>query len=369
MRKILKLVTPLLLICSFAIFAFATNITSDTSITDSYVTKDNLIVYNSADNYDIKELNAFLENGGIIIADSLSNVNVASNIDMSISTDNINDVTGEIATLGKDIATLYYKYGDNFDGIYVINVGINDVVDENTLIQEAVNIIRERQSIFEYATENSVAATTATSQAVQTLGIFDATYSREPKGKLRVSYEVFTLQNYNNLDFYIIKSKISGIPGCVLAETNSAYKSKYQIKELILSLDADSNSTTLDDFGPQRTVHSSTYTVDFGGQLDDTGTISINGGWSYSKTIEDTEIDVTFTTKLVEWDLTLTAGAQETSCIFYPAATYKCPSTKSSIQISANASCIFDSWDTLKETVSLNRNITITPSNASAQPE
>lgn len=99
--------------------------------------------------------------------------------------------------------------------------------------------------------------------------------------------------------------------------------------------------------------------------VDSEGTIGISGGWSYSRNIEDTDIDASCTDKKAYWDITLEDDAQKNSFTFEPSASFKCPYNKASVQIDVSASCVFDSWFAFEETVSLNRTIICTPSSLS----
>lgn len=350
-------------LCTIIAVILMSNLITSTSaketITTNFKATNDSVMYITANNYDAEQLNVFMEQGGIIVSKSDSpTINKELNTSISLITEKEDTLTNTDS--GKDIATLYYKYGNGLDGIYVINIGENDQVNETNLINEAISEIRDRQITYSYDAE-----LTASNKSATALGVFDATYTRIPKGKLNVSYKIFTVQDYLSRDYYIVKATVNGMPGCVLSKTNSDYESKYQGKGMEVSIGTPTTSTTLDEFGPLRTINSTTYTVDIGGQLSDNGGFSINGGWSYSRTIVDTDIDAEFTTTLASWDVTLRSEAQETSFPFYPAATFDCPSSKTQIKINIYASYDLDSWNTLSETISLNRTITCKPSSAS----
>ena len=58
------------------------------------------------------------------------------------------------------------------------------------------------------------------------IGEKDYTYTREPKGKMTAYYDVYTVQNFNSRDHYIIKANVTGMPGCDLG---GAYETKLRI--------------------------------------------------------------------------------------------------------------------------------------------
>lgn len=295
-----------------------------------------------------------MNNMGIIVIrhSEYTNSQIASKLNMSMT------IREQESGDTYDAASLYYTYGAGKKGVYIINVQTSNTSGIDDLITEAVGIIQERQATSQIAmVDNTTSA--------ESLGMVDVTTTIEPKGKLRASYEIFTVQNYHELDFYVVKANISGLPGCVLASDNSNFKKAYQIENMSATISTPTTSTTLDAYGPHRTIESSSYSVDIGLSIDSDETIGISGGWSYSRNIEDTDIDASCTDKKASWDVTLRDEAQKTSFTFEPSASFKCPYNKASIEINVSASCVFDSWFAFEETASYNRTIVCTPTSAS----
>ncbi len=300
----------------------------------------------------VENLTNHIDDSGIVVVrhSKYTNSQIASKLKMALTITE----QGE----SQDIASIYYTYGGGKQGIYIISGNESETLDIDGLIAEGISIIQDRQANRSTQSINSIDSATS-------LGFVDVTTAVEPKGKLRASYEIFTVQNYHDLDFYIVKANISGLPGCVLASDNGNYKKAYQIEELSATISTPTTSTSLDAYGPHRTIDSSSYSVDVGLSVDSEGTIGISGGWSYSRNIEDTDIDASCTDKKAYWDITLEDDAQKNSFTFEPSASFKCPYNKASVQIDVSASCVFDSWFAFEETVSLNRTIICTPSSLS----
>ena len=356
MKKTVNMVVSLILAICLSLPVYALESIAEVSlpIVDS-------VVYVVNDNYDSEYLKSFINNGGIVVVKhkTKETIDISNDIEHSFSVENIKENRSTDDSLGKDIATLYYHYGNGLDGVYIVNIGINDNVNETVLINEAINEIKERQNDLDDYIDQRASSSSTTS-----LGVFEATTTREPKGKLKVTYYVYTIQGFQGKDYYFVKAVINGMPGRVLANSNSSYSTLYIGEEMDLSIGTPTSSTTLIDYGPTRTIKAQSYSVDISGDWSDSG-FTIGGGWSYSKTIEDTDIEAEHTTNSVLWEVTLGGTAEEKSLLFYPSAVFNCPDDKSSIQITTNASYVLDSLVTLNETIEVNRTITCRPSSAS----
>ena len=360
MKKLFAYVVVAVMMCSMLSVVASAN---------SSVNEVNVQYITSGD-YDAEQVKSFLKNGGIIVDTRIGNhqsiaedfgiaFSVAANVESRSASDDS----------GKDIATLYYKYGNGIDGVYIINIGSNDVVDQDALISEAIGEIRERQDasdVIAAETINVGASETAESTyTAKVLGTFDVTTTREPKGKLNASYKVYTVQNYSQKDYYIIKATVTGYPGCVLG---SAYESKYQGEGMYVNIGTSTTSVTVDAYGPSRDIASGSdsYGVSLGGSFDGekfTGEFGLN----YTKTFNttDTTVSTTGTTTSRAWDVQLDGDAQETFFDFSPGVTFDCPYNKTSVAISVYASFDLDSWNTSAETIYSDRIITCTGSAAS----
>ena len=245
---------------------------------------------------------------------------------------------------GVDIATIYYKHGDIFS-VHEINVGSNDTVDRNLLINEVLDEVRDNQS--------QPIVTRASSSLI---GEKDYTYTREPKGKMTAYYDIYTVQNYNCKDHYIIKANVTGMPGCDLG---GSYETKYHGDNLGVALSSSSSSVTVDDYGPERVANSGTIGINVAGTIAKEP--SLNLGFSWTQNTTDTSIDVSVSTSGVTWDTTLKKNAKKAAFTFKPGINLQCPSNKSSISVTTNASYTLNSWDTLQEKISLNKSFTCYP--------
>lgn len=67
----------------------------------------------------------------------------------------------------------------------------------------------------------------------------------------------------------------------------------------------------------------------------------------------------------VTWNTALSGGAQKAAFTFKPGINFQCPSNKSSVSVTANASYTLDSWDSGREEISLNKSFTCYPDRVS----
>lgn len=349
--------------------AFATNVAAPTnSAVDAFPFEN--VQYIVDENYSPDHLKDFLSNGGIVVKIH-DNPTEKSSLEeqLGIPFSMVDDMNGDRtpADLGRDIATLYYSCGNECYGIYIINVGVDDSVDESKLISEAIEEIRQRQSSIENGIE-----LTATTLTPTTIGIVDVTTTREPKGKLKASYEVATVQNRMGKDYYFVKAYIKGMPGCILTSESDKYERKYQGEGMTASIGTTTSSVTISKCEPKRTITTGSNTIGidvnlsgpFGSKPNEWG---VTGGWSWSRDYVDTVIKASEGSTKGTWNITLYDTAQEASFAFEPGAVFECPDTKSTVLLSVEASYILDSWDTLQETITLNRTIQCTEKSATVQ--
>lgn len=122
---------------------------------------------------------------------------------------------------------------------------------------------------------------------------FDVTTTREPKGKLNSNYKVYTVQDYSQRDYYIIKATVTGYPGCVLG---AAYESKYQGEGMYVNIGTSTTSVTVDDYGPSRDIASgsSSYGVSLDGSFDGED-FTVQFGLNYTKLFNTTDTTVSTT--------------------------------------------------------------------------
>ncbi|MDO4379559.1 MAG: hypothetical protein Q4D20_01665 [Clostridia bacterium] len=155
---------------------------------------------------------------------------------------------------------------------------------------------------------------------------------------------------------------IDGYPGKVLSAENSDYKSSFYGLSLNNSVSTSTSSVTLLSYGPYRTVKATSYSVSVGGAFSKASGAEFNANFEYSKNISDTDIEASSTTKKAYWNITLKSTARKKTISFVPAATYVCPQDKGSVTFSLSADYTLDSLTTLRETISVNRNIVCSPS-------
>ena len=249
---------------------------------------------------------------------------------------------------GIDIATIYYKHGDVF-AVHEVNIGSDDAVDRNALVEDVLTEVRENQT-----------QPVATYSDGYLIGEKDYTYTREPKGKLTAYYDIYTVQNYNSKDHYIVKATVDGMPGCILG---GSYDTKYQGEDLDVTISSSSSSVTIDDYGPERIAGSTSVGVNIGGTLGKEMSVQLGLSWTFN--VKEVDIDVSKSTSSVTWNSTLKNGAQKTTFTCKPGVNFQCPSNKESISVTTKASYTLDSWDTSREEISLNKTFTCDASSVS----
>ena len=130
-----------------------------------------------------------------------------------------------------------------------------------------------------------------------------------------------------------------------------------------VTLSTSSSSVTVDDYGPERVANTGSVGVNVGGTLGED--ISLELGLSWTQNTTDTNIDVSVSTSGVTWNTALSGGAQKAAFTFKPGINFQCPSNKSSVSVTANASYTLDSWDSGREEISLNKSFTCYPDRVS----
>lgn len=378
MNKLMGIMISLLLVCSglpanasAVEDETATYLTLDEFSTD-YNGESTVLQITDGDITEFKELTnsipdiytEFLSNNGIIVLrteEKISNNILDEQLGVQFKelANNESDYTENSTDPGINIATIYYKH-NNIMVVHQINVGSNDMTDPQPLISEVINEARLKQ--------NSVLPVTRSAgydAECVLIGERDYTYTREPKGKFEADYDCYTVQSYNNKDYYIIKCNSTGMPGADLAAGDSNFNSKYKGEEIVISISSGTSSVTRDAYGPTRTVSSGSFSVELGASLDAEKVLGISAAGSYIWNLEDTSVDVSLSSAGAEWDFSLTKGAKEASCSVLPGITFACPYNKANISVTTSASYTLDSWDTLNEVISLNKTFTCSPTTVS----
>lgn len=346
----MKRLYSILLVFTMAITSMLVTCAADSGMVENIV----FLTDDEASIIDGEAYAAFLDNDGIIVVthDTENPIALEEQLGIPFSLEEISNESEVDA--GVDIATLYYEYGEGLKGTYIINIGNEDIVDEDALIDEAVMSIRERQTEQNGQT-NEVATVASNGYSDISLGTLTVSTVRKPKGKLVGTFEIFTVQEYNDRDYYIVKSTVTGYPGCCLADSDDAYGSSYQGEGMEVCYSTPSSSTTVDTYGPAGTINSGSYSVDLGVSFTPEEILSFNWGLSYTREFLDTTISCTGSTTERTWDVTIRSSAQEQIAMFEPGVTFVCPSTKGYIDIGIYGAYDIDSWITAVETISFDR--------------
>ena len=264
---------------------------------------------------------------------------------------------------GVDVAAIYYEYRENVLGTYIINVGSEDTVNVDILIDEAIAEIKTRQN----SPALSVLSTTDAPAGTQLLNVFTFFSVRTPKGKLSATYEFAVAPGYAGRNYFVVKATLDAYPGHVLSDADSNYQRKYQCETLIATIGAGESSLWVNDYGPKRDLvtGSKSYTVDITAGLTAImtsfkGFTGIPLEYTASVNHQDTTISVSGDTDFREWNVALTSGAQKAICTFKPAATFWCSSNKTTASIDLSAVFEVNSWDTAIEGIPMDYTVTCT---------
>ncbi len=231
----------------------------------------------------------------------------------------------------KNLATLYYRFGNEKNGTYVITGSSGENLDE--AIDEAISDIRKEQK------EHPISAYLSSSSTVDTfLGTLNMNLiSVRPKGTLKVKYDVYTIQNRDAYDYYIVKANCTGNPGKVLYKENKNYSKLYKGKKMVVRINTPSTDALTDSFGPESSNNAKSYTVNLGGGLQGLKksqlSLGLQGSVSYSRSINNTQISANVTNKTAEWTLKLSSDATKQTCFFEPTVTFNCPKEKKSVDL------------------------------------
>ncbi len=299
----------------------------------------------------------FFKNDGIIIIrgdETAPPIRLEEKLELPVMEESVPIVLNsndDLSEVGVDIATIYYRQG-NVMGVHEINVDSNSVGTSDGIINEVVNEIRENQ------TEPSQSMVQARSSGNNELiGEKNYTVIRSPRGKMTAYYDIYSVQNHNTQDYYIVKANITGMPG---ADLGGSYETKYKGEALDVIIDTSSTDIILEAFGPERSVTNSSIGIELGGSIEE-DKITGSGSLSYTHYFDDTEVDVSVRSPEVEWNVSMSGDAKKSATIFKPGINFGCPQNKSSIQVSTSVDYTVDSWNTSPYVISLNKTFTCYP--------
>lgn len=231
----------------------------------------------------------------------------------------------------KNLATLYYRFGNEKKGTYVITGTSSENLNES--IDEAISDIRNEQNKYYKSSKLSSSSTLDTFLGTLNINLI----SVRPKGTLKVKYDLYTIQERDAYDYYIVKAICTGNPGKVLYKENKNYSTLYKGKKMEVRINTTTTDALTDSYGPESTNNANSYTVNLGGGLQGIKkkdlSVGLQGSFSYTRSINNTQISANVTNKTAKWTLKLSHEAQKQTCKFEPAVTFNCPQQKKSIDL------------------------------------
>lgn len=234
-----------------------------------------------------------IDEGGVVISLLEDDINIESAIltPIKVAEQNVNYET---------VATLYYRDSNNVAGTYVICVSKDsDSIDVETEIEEALKHIEDEKS-----PSNSLLSTNSTVTMTH-IGTLSSSVVDQPKGKVLITYKVYTEQNLTNFDYYCVQATINATPGAMLSQSSYDYYTGNRLEFLLEP--TDPNSAIVEEYDPVTSDSEGQYTVGLNWQLGEDFTLSAN--MSYTETIPGSSISATCDNRKTEW----TVGINDTS--------------------------------------------------------
>lgn len=304
------------------------------------------------------DYNSFLKNEGIIVVihDENKIISLDEDLNIPFSCDEVANDNDNIIK----IATLYYNYL-NAIGIRDIYVENMEVTQYEVLITQEVNSVREK---IANQSENATSdvATYATTYETTYIGEYTKTYTYQPKMKFEVDYDFYTVQDYvDGKDYYSVVGKVYANSGRSMTDLGaSGYEEKYEADNIIVTFESQTTGFTREEYGPSRTIGSSSYSFDIGASFGE------NAGFSASYDISETDINVLSSSTKTVWTVEYKKDAQTQTNEFHPAITMSCSSSTSSAKMYISTSYQVDSWNTLPVSRSISTTITFYPGRISS---
>lgn len=268
----------------------------------------------------------------------------------------IDAVDEEVSDNKTTCCTLYYLDENNVPTIHDI-----DIPSNNTNENYVKDVIKKVKQDIKGRRKDK-ASVLSTSYTTKYIGKYTRSYANTDVALLEVTYKCYTLQNYHGEDFYTIIGTIYANPGRALYDAGkTSYDRDIEGDGLDVSIAASSSTSTRVEYGPTRTINSSSYSFDLGGDWSSDG-VSVSSGFSYSQNIEDTDIDVNSLPTVTEWNVTLTGDAQKQTCTFCPAITYSTSSSSSYAKFYVDTTFNTDAWNELPTYTHIDKSICCYPS-------
>lgn len=130
---------------------------------------------------------------------------------------------------------------------------------------------------------------------------------------------------------------------------------------LDVSISAESSGVTRVEYGPSRTVGESSYSYSLGGDWSNSG-VSVSGGFSYSQSISDTDINVNSLPNITTWNVVLSGEAQKQTCTFSPAITYSTSKSKAYAKFYVDTKFNTDAWNEFPTHTTIGKSVVCYPS-------
>ena len=258
--------------------------------------------------------------------------------------------------------TLYYYDQDNVPIIHDIDIDQNWSEKENNEFVNSVVSKVKREIVETNTNEFSVAKLMSTSYTTKYLGKYVRSYKNEDISLLEVSYKFYTLQNYQGNDFYTVIGTINANPGRAMYDGgDKSYDYDIQGDGLDVSISAENSGHTRVEYGPSRTVGESSYSYSLGGDWSSSG-VSVSGGFSYSQSISDTDINVNSLPNITTWNVVLSGEAQKQTCTFSPAITYSTSKSAEYAKFYVDTKFNTDAWNEFPTYTNIGKSVVCYPS-------
>lgn len=330
-----------------------------------------------------KAFKDYLKNGNMIITlndegnDPIS-LNDELNFPFSVTdlAEEKNDAEENENLKGKLASTLYYLDSNGKPVIHDIMVSENtDEKNYKDIVLKKINEIKNEED--EDNDENEIATMVSnrllgcinasagnfmiasTDYETEYLGYYRVDYESEPYGELEVKYKFYTLQDYGDEDYYFIKAYVNGNPGCVLAEDDDDYDEDFQGEELKVKFKAEDDEYR-DEYAPHRTIGSKSYSATIGTSLSSDG-VTVDGSFSKSYSIDDTDINVTSTSSTTEWDVVYDDDAQLQTNSFCPCISFCTDEDEDFAEFYTRSRYYVDAWNDSRKIISITKYISCDP--------
>lgn len=241
----------------------------------------------------------------------------------------------------------YIYQADEFGGIHITRINIGKNMDFNE-----ENIYTFADVLSNYEVRSSSIAVQARSELDTNFigSVMDYYESSEEKGDVSVAYEVSTIQDISNYDYYIVHGYIDATPGRAL------YDNGYDADILTTSLRTTTSGATLYKTGPNTLSETTSYTVDVGVTYSKEDGLGGGGNFSWTKTIPIVDINKTVkSSQECEWEVDICDKDDEAeyTLSFEPGGTFRVIDSDNKLSLRGRTKFIVDAWNELPSTAVL----------------